>query len=600
MISVTDAETRSCQSCQTQFTIEPEDFAFYAKIDVPPPTWCPSCRAQRRMAWRNEWHLFRKLDAVSGQEIFSSFSPSSPVKVTDKAYWLSDAWDPLQFGRDYDFSRPFFEQIKALLYEVPLPARAILELENSDYSFNCGYLKNCYLVCAATGTEDSAYVVWDSQSRNMFDTHMTHGCELCYGSLNLSNCYQTHFCQNCDGCRGVYLSKDLIGCQDCFGCVNLRNKQYYIWNEPHSKEEYERKLTEFALGSQTNLEQLRQRVEQFWLRYPNKFTIGTNNESATGEYVYNSKNVTSGFRVWKSQDSKYCQNILNGPHKDCYDQTNYGEGAEFVYESMQCGAQVYNLKFCVSTFSNNQDLQYSIFCQSAKNLFGCVSVRNKQYCVLNKQYTKEEYETLVPRIIEHMNDLPYVDSKGREYRYGEFFPHELSPLEYNLTIAQEEFPLSKDEAVAQGYRWYDRPKQERSVELELQDLPDEITNATQKLVGKVIRCQHHGECAEECTGVFTIIAQELVFLLEQGLPLPRLCPHCRHYSRILKRRPMTLHTRQCQCAGQRSSNGVYANTTTNHPDHAPDAPCPNRFKTSFAPDRPEIVYCESCYQQEVV
>ena len=27
--------------------------------------------------------------------------------------------------------------------------------------------------------------------------------------------------------------------------------------------------------------------------------------------------------------------------------------------------------------------------------------------------------------------------------------------------------------------------------------------------------------------------------------------------------------------------------------------CTNEFETSYAPERPEIVYCESCYQKEV-
>ncbi|HEY4526141.1 MAG TPA: hypothetical protein VJL32_03550 [Candidatus Paceibacterota bacterium] len=29
-------------------------------------------------------------------------------------------------------------------------------------------------------------------------------------------------------------------------------------------------------------------------------------------------------------------------------------------------------------------------------------------------------------------------------------------------------------------------------------------------------------------------------------------------------------------------------------------PCPTEFETSYAPDRPEIVYCEQCYNSEVV
>ena len=43
--------------------------------------------------------------------------------------------------------------------------------------------------------------------------------------------------------------------------------------------------------------------------------------------------------------------------------------------------------------------------------------------------------------------------------------------------------------------------------------------------------------------------------------------------------------------------GLYKNFV----DHSHGARhCPNEFETSYAPDRAEIVYCESCYQVEVV
>ncbi len=49
--------------------------------------------------------------------------------------------------------------------------------------------------------------------------------------------------------------------------------------------------------------------------------------------------------------------------------------------------------------------------------------------------------------------------------------------------------------------------------------------------------------------------------------------------------------------GEESLDGVYMNTGEHH--HGKGR-CPNEFETSYAPDRPEIVYCESCYQSEVV
>ena len=38
--------------------------------------------------------------------------------------------------------------------------------------------------------------------------------------------------------------------------------------------------------------------------------------------------------------------------------------------------------------------------------------------------------------------------------------------------------------------------------------------------------------------------------------------------------------------------------TVEHSHHK--GKCPNEFETSYAPDRPEIVYCEQCYQAEVI
>lgn len=37
--------------------------------------------------------------------------------------------------------------------------------------------------------------------------------------------------------------------------------------------------------------------------------------------------------------------------------------------------------------------------------------------------------------------------------WGEFFPIEISPFGYNETVAQEYFPLSKDDCKKQGWSW---------------------------------------------------------------------------------------------------------------------------------------------------
>src|SRR3989344_6089896 len=74
-------EIKTCQNCKQNFTIDPEDFAFYDKIKVPAPTWCPECRMVRRMNWRNERVLYHRKSQATGKDIISMFAPDKPINV---------------------------------------------------------------------------------------------------------------------------------------------------------------------------------------------------------------------------------------------------------------------------------------------------------------------------------------------------------------------------------------------------------------------------------------------------------------------------------------------------------------------------------------
>ena len=180
--------------------------------------------------------------------------------------------------------------------------------------------------------------------------------------------------------------------------------------------------------------------------------------------------------------------------------------------------------------------------------------------------------------------MPYVDQKGIIYKYGEFFPSDLSPFAYNESIAQEYFPLTKEEALEKGYKWEDGEARNYKVDIENEDIPDNIQYVTEDIVGKIIACEHAGLCKDQCTEAFKIVPEEFKFYKRMNLPLPRLCPNCRHYQRINLRNPMKLWHRQCMCDKK-------------HAHHA--GQCKVEFETTYAPDRPEIIYCEKCYQQEM-
>ncbi len=512
-----------CQNCKQNFAVHPDDVLFYEKIKVPSPTRCPECRAIRRMLWWNEHNLYRK------QGMFSTFPEASPIKIMERDAWWGDGWDALEYGRDYDFSRPFFEQFHELMLAVPWPSRDVQRLVNSDYSNQASDLKNCYLVFNSGMSEDCLYGVASLQMRDSMDFYFCGKSELCYEVMNVENCYNTFFSIDVSNCRNVWYSRDCHDCQDCYGCANLRSKQYYIFNRPYTKEEYREKIKTVT----------REAAQAFWKTQPYRFAHAIQNTNSIGEYLYNCKNSRSCYQVLDAENLAYCQNMSRGI-KDSMDYTNWGNHAELIYESVSVGENVRNLKFCFNCWPSSTDLEYCVNVMSSSNCFGCVSLRKKEYCILNKQYTREEYLSQISKIKSQM-------SKSGEY--GEFFPTELSPLAYNESVAQDYFPKTKEQAIAEGYTW--REQEERKFEI-TPDTP----------------------ACEQCKRAYRILDREREFYQRFSLPTPRQCHRCRFDQRIKFRNPMQWWHRQC-------------------------AKCQAPIETTFAPDRPEVIYCEQCYQAEV-
>lgn len=139
-------QRRICQNCGKEFVIEEEDFNFYKKIKVPPPTWCPECRSQRRLSFRNERFFYKRKCELCGKEIISTFSKDKPYKIFCSDCWHSDKWDPILFGKPYDFSRSFFEQFSELLSFVPRRNLIGTKNLNSEYTNYAAENKNCYLL----------------------------------------------------------------------------------------------------------------------------------------------------------------------------------------------------------------------------------------------------------------------------------------------------------------------------------------------------------------------------------------------------------------------------------------------------------------------
>lgn len=571
-------ENRICQNCKTPFTIEADDFDFYKKINVPPPTFCRECRIQRRFAYRNERTLHRRKCAMTGKDIISCFSPDAPFTIIDRDLWWSDSWNPTDYAREYDFEKPFFIQFRQLMEKVPLPALFIGKCTQTKYGNHVGEFKNAYLVSASWIGENVMYASRANSMRDSLDVFSAFDSEFCYDIVACQKCSRVFYSDYAVNCVNSFFLYDCKNCTDCFGCTNLRNKSHHIFNEPYSKEEYDKKLSEILGGSYQNLVTAKTKFEILKRSAIHRFANLVNCQNVTGDNLANLANSKYCFdAAGDIRDTKFIINSV-GPFQDAYDGYGVGDNANLLYEGIDFGVNG-SSQFFVATVWDSMNAEYSYNCHGCNNIFGCVGLRKKEYCILNKQYSKEEYLALIPQIKKQMLDVPYLDKKGRKYCYGEYFPIEFSPFGYNETIANDYFPLSKDQILEEGYVYRDPEQNLYAVTKNQSNIPDMILDIDETILKDIIECSN-------CNKAYKIMPDELTFLKRFNLPLPRRCFECRHHDRLTRVNFPHLYHRGCMCDKAGHFHG--------------SEKCPNEFETSYAPDRSETIYCEKCYQQEVI
>ena len=590
------SENRICQNCKKDFTIESEDFNFYEKIKVPPPTWCPECRLIRRLAFREDRPLYKDKCDKCGEEIISIYSREKKLVVYCPSCWWGDSWDATDYGREYDFSKSFFEQFNELVRVVPHQSTAQKNSVDCTYSNGNMRCKNLTLCFDGFESADCFNCQVPVFTRNSMDSDGTWNADHVYETLYSTGVYNTKFVYFSDECLDSSFLFNCIGCSDCFGCINLRNQKYCIFNKKYTKEEYKEEIEKFDLGSYKTIQEIKNKFFELYYKTPRRFASITNSTNVSGDDIKNAKNCKVCFSALNGVEN--CKYVHLGGLllKDSHDVTYGGDMSELIYETNGC------IKSRRSLFNrachDSQEVEYSHKVYNCSYVFGCTEIRNKKYCILNKQYSEQEYKDILPKIKQQILNISYVDRKGRVYKYGEFFPSVFSPWAYNETVAQKYFPLTREEALSQGFNWYEQKDRDYEITIKARDLPDNTKDVPDSVLNEVIECEHNGiECKQECTTAFRILSNELQFLRAMQVALPRLCPSCRYGERIKMKNPPKLWRRKCMCHGVESEDKLYKNTIEHM--HGKDT-CPNEFETAISQDRTEIVYCEKCYQAEFV
>ncbi|MBI4094983.1 MAG: hypothetical protein HY435_02200 [Candidatus Liptonbacteria bacterium] len=557
------SDRKTCKNCNIQFVIEPDDFSFYKKMGVPAPILCPECRFKRRALFRNETTLYTRKCDLCKKSVISMYNPKLPYTIYCERCYESDAWDPFSYTIEYDEGKPFFEQLGELFRWVPkmttfISASGKLGSNvNSEYTNVAGGNKDCYLIFNGGGNENVLYSRGVSFSRDSLDGYFGLNLERCYETVNVNQSNGVCFGHNVNGSVDSIFLLNASGCQNCFACVNLRNKSHHFFNEPLSKKDYEKRVGEIR-GSFSKMEEARKQFEEFSLKFPRRENNNLKTIRSTGDYLVETKNLHHCFEAQQCEDSKYLFSVKFA--KDCYDLIGFGYDSELLLENVGTG---YSSRVMASyAVENSQNVMYSFMVRRGTNsdCIGCDSVRNAKYCILNKRYDEKEYHRLRRHIV---NELEHMKE------YGLFMPPSLAPFAYNETVGQDNLPFTKEEALRRGLRWEEDIQMTTGRgTMKPAEIPDHIKDVPDSITNEILACV-------SCGRNYNVIPAELQFYRRMIVPIPRQCFFCRQRDRIRRRGPMKIFDRAC-------------------------AKCEKPIKTTYAPERPEIVYCEPCYQAEVV
>ena len=547
---------KNCKTCGKEFEIRSEDLIFYEQVKTIPPVDCPDCRAMKRLAFRNERTFYKRPCDMCKKDMVSLYTADSPFTIYCNECWWSDKWDPKSFGQNYDLNKTFFEQYRELQIKVPRLSLMNLNAVRTDYANGTSDNKDCYLIFAGEYNEDCMYSRLVQKCKGCVDCDFIHQSELCYECIDTRECFKCMYCEQCQTSTDLIFCYNMRNSNNCILCANGRNVSNSILNVKYSREEFDKKKAEI-FSSYENIENAKKEFQELKNNTIVKFAAQTKCNNVTGDYLHN---CYDGVKIFDTTGTKNCSYMADSEESiDSQDCNNFYYKNELCYDMMGV-LQSSKCKHCAFIFYSNES-EYCENCHNLTNGIGCNAVRKGQYMILNKEYSKEEYFKLKEKIDEEMK---------KNGTYGKFFPPELSPFGFNETLGFDYFPITKKWAREKGFNWQDKTTGTYGKEtINEPEMPKTIGEITKDILNQILVCK-------DCKKNFRITKGELDFYKKMGIPIPHKDFECRYREKMSDRNPRKLWHRKCM------KNG-----------------CQNEFETAYSPDKPAIVYCETCYQQEV-
>lgn len=462
-----------CITCLGDFEITKKEQEFIKQFEVPAPDECYECRLKKMMSfWPSIWRWYNRKCDATGDTIITNYPANARFSVYKMNYFNSDSWTPDFL--ELDFNKSFFSQFKTLQEKTPRPHQLWDNIENCLYCDDIRNSKSCYLSSSILDCENLYYSYRNLRCKDSTDLVFCWDINLSTSLVFWKNCYKVNYSVFVTECSESMFLYDCKNVKNCFMSWNLRNKQYCIKNKQYSKDEYFKKLWEYDFWSRKVILNLKNEFED---NLKNEAYHPENrnemSENVDWNFVTNSKNIENWFLIEDSEDSVNCFRWI----------FKYSMDGLSILESDKCysvnmSAYIYNIKF--SSYSIRcKNSEYLDNCVDLDNCFLCVWIKNKKYNILNKEYSKEEYEELLPKIKMKM---------WKDWEYWKFLPYSMMYTGYNTTIARLYFPETKESVAKLWWYWEDWHEsiQERS---EIIELPDNISDISESKNWITVTCE---------------------------------------------------------------------------------------------------------------
>jgi hypothetical protein len=380
---------RVCTLTGEKWLMDETEIGWYRKFNVPPSKLSPLARMKTLYSYFTVFDIWYNRHAETGKSIVSNIHPSTGIRVLPDCEWF--ARDFSEINLSVETNLPFFEQLYNISRLVPRAAGVNFVPPKNSIAFLSFGDQDSFFVLASNSTRctscTNVYRAEDSTESAMV-TSLKKSCNV----LHSDRIYNSAFVRESYDCLNCYFIFDCRNCEFCFGSTNQRHKKYLWFGEQLTKNDWEKRFNEIDLFSFETRDRLEKQFHELVATavWPENFNVGE--ENSTGEYLN---------RTIDSRDCYYiatsgCRNLdhvtyglTDPPSHDVYIGVGIMASANCYYSIGPSNAA--NINFSLSVNSSCINCEYCESCYNCENCFGCVGLQRKKFCILNKQYSEDEY-----------------------------------------------------------------------------------------------------------------------------------------------------------------------------------------------------------------